>query len=89
MALLLNTLDLVEYILNQVNYIKVALLLNVLDLVGAYTHIDGRIFSLLQELSALEAPGHARVQRKARQIAANFNDNLAEHSKEEVMPHYI
>uniref|UniRef100_A0A7S4BXK4 Acetyl-CoA carboxylase n=1 Tax=Chrysotila carterae TaxID=13221 RepID=A0A7S4BXK4_CHRCT len=66
---------------------KVALILNALDFLGTFTHMNAAVFSLLQELSSLESVKHARVHRKAKQITASFNDNIAKHSKEEVMPY--
>eukprot|EP00965_Chrysotila_dentata_P033649 1120349-Pleurochrysis_carterae.AAC.1 len=65
----------------------VALILNALDFLGTFTHMNAAVFSLLQELSSLESVKHARVHRKAKQITASFNDNIAKHSKEEVMPY--
>jgi len=65
---------------------KVSLLLNALDLLGTHTLMNPKITGLLKELSNFTSTKHVRVQRKAKQIVASAHDNLAEQSKEAVMP---
>ena len=65
---------------------KVSLLLNVLDFLGNFTHMNSRVFELLRRLSNLSSTKHLRVQRKAKQIIANCRDNIAEQNKELVLP---
>ena len=61
-------------------------MLSLLDLLGVYTHMDASILNCLKELSALMATKHLRVQRKAKQIAANCQNNIVEHNKDLVLP---
>ena len=61
-------------------------MLSVLDLLGVYTHMDASILGALKELSQLLSTKHLRVQRKAKQIAANFQNNIVEQNKELVLP---
>ena len=65
---------------------KVNLMLSVLDLLGVYTHMDASILNVLKELSTLMSTKHLRVQRKAKQIAANCQNNIVEQNKELVLP---
>ena len=65
---------------------QVHLMLSVLDLLGVYTHMDASILGALKELSQLMSTKHLRVQRKAKQIAANFQNNIVEQNKELVLP---
>ena len=48
--------------------------------------MDASILNALKDLSTLMATKHLRVQRKAKQIAANCQNNIVEHNKELVLP---
>jgi len=65
---------------------KVSLILNVLDFLGNFTHMNSNVFELLRRLSNLSSTKHLRVQRKAKQIITNCRDNIAEQNKELVLP---
>ena len=65
---------------------KVSMMLSILDLLGVYTHMDASIINALKDLSSLMATKHLRVQRKAKQIAANCQNNIVEHNKDLVLP---
>ena len=60
---------------------KVSMMLSILDLLGVYTHMDASILSALKELSQLMSTKHLRVQRKAKQISANCQNNIVEQNK--------
>ena len=62
------------------------MLLSILDLLGVYTHMDASILNALKDLSALMATKHLRVQRKAKQIGANCQNNIVEQNKDLVLP---
>ena len=65
---------------------KVSVMLSILDMLGVYTHMDASILSALKDLSSLMGTKHLRVQRKAKQIAANCQNNIVEQNKELVLP---
>ena len=65
---------------------KVSLVLQILDLLGVYTHMDASVLDCLLQLSGLLSNKHARVLRKAKQILANCQKNIAENNLELVLP---
>ena len=65
---------------------KVSVMLSILDLLGVYTHMDSSILNALKDLSSLMATKHLRVQRKAKQISANCQNNIVEQNKDLVLP---
>mmetsp|Transcript_32468 Transcript_32468/g.74377 ORF Transcript_32468/g.74377 Transcript_32468/m.74377 type:complete len:2019 (-) Transcript_32468:454-6510(-) len=70
---------------------KVTIVLSVLDFCSAIdsrvdTHIDSSVLAALKELARLESTKHIRVQRKAKQITANFQSNIVEENKTIVLP---
>merc|ERR1740139_254657 len=71
--------------LNAAHEDKATVLL-VLDLLGVYTHMDASVLDCLLQLSGLLSNKHARVLRKAKQILANCQKNIAENNLELVLP---
>ena len=65
---------------------KVSVLLQVLDFLGVYTHMDAGVLDALKELAGLANRRHQRVQRKAKQILANNQNKVAEMNKDILMP---
>ena len=70
---------------------KVTIVLSVLDFCNAIEQqsmdsIHSPVMSTLKDLARLECTKHIRVQRKAKQITANFQSSVVEENKALVLP---